>query len=219
MDPKWAAESNLTRLLALTGVFHFLALTSVGLRLYVRIGLLQSLGRDDVVIVLAALAALGGWICFILQGYHGFGRHTKTISDEDMVEFTHIGFYGSVISAIGALGLLKISIAFFLLRLRNNNLWRWYSYCLWALIALVSVYTVGAWLTFFLRCFPMEAAWTRDGVCYDPKIFLAVALTNTALNIFTDVCFATLPVPIIWSLQTSRTTRINLIGVLSLGYM
>ena len=55
VDPKWAAESNLTRLLALTGVFHFLALISVGLRLYVRIGLLRSLGRDDVVIVLAAV--------------------------------------------------------------------------------------------------------------------------------------------------------------------
>ena len=55
MDPKWAAESNLTRLLALTGVFHFLALISVGLRLYVRMGLLRSLGRDDAVIVLAAV--------------------------------------------------------------------------------------------------------------------------------------------------------------------
>lgn len=66
MDPKWAAESNLTRLLALTGVFHFLALTSVGLRLYVRIGLLQSLGRDDVVIVLAAVRTspiIGSYLC------------------------------------------------------------------------------------------------------------------------------------------------------------
>ncbi|EUC29315.1 hypothetical protein COCCADRAFT_106862 [Bipolaris zeicola 26-R-13] len=219
VDPKWAAENNLPRLLALTGVFHIAALISVGLRIFVRVGLLRSLGKDDIAIVLAALAALGGWICFILQGNHGFGRHAKTVSKEDMQEFSHIGFFGSIISAIGALGLLKISIALFLLRLKNNNMWKWYSRCLWALIALVTIYTIGAWLTFFLYCKPMEAMWTRQGVCYSQKMFVAFALTNTALNIFTDVCFATLPIPIIWSLQMSRTTRINLIGVLSLGYI
>ncbi|EUC43007.1 hypothetical protein COCMIDRAFT_101999 [Bipolaris oryzae ATCC 44560] len=219
VDPKWAAENNLPRLLALTGVFHIAALTSVALRLFVRLGLLRSLGKDDIAIVLAALGALGGWICFILQGNHGFGRHAKVVSKEDMEEFTHIGFFGSIISAIGALGLLKISIALFLLRLKNNNMWKWYSRCLWALIALVTIYTIGAWLSFFLYCKPMEAMWTRKGVCYSQKMFIAFALTNTALNIFTDVCFATLPIPIIWSLQMSRTTRINLIGVLSLGYI
>lgn len=54
-DPQWAAESNLARILALTGIFHFLAQTSVGLRLYVRIGLLRSPGKDDVAIVLAVV--------------------------------------------------------------------------------------------------------------------------------------------------------------------
>ncbi|RII15465.1 hypothetical protein CUC08_Gglean003506 [Alternaria sp. MG1] len=65
----------------------------------------------------------------------------------------------------------------------------------------------------------MEADWTGEGTCYSREIFVPVALTNTALNIFTDVCFATLPIPIIWRLQMSRSTRLNLIGVLSLGYI
>lgn len=56
LDPQWAAQSNLTRFLALTGVFHILALISVGLRLYARIGLLKTPGRDDYVIVLAAVS-------------------------------------------------------------------------------------------------------------------------------------------------------------------
>lgn len=30
--------------------------------------------------------------------------------------------------------MLKISIALFLLRLKNNNLWKWYSRCLWGLL-------------------------------------------------------------------------------------
>lgn len=39
-----------------------------------------------------------------------------------------------------------------------------------------------------------------------------------AFNIFTDVLFATLPVPIIWRLQMKTKIRLYLIGVLSLGY-
>jgi predicted membrane metal-binding protein len=81
--------------------------------------------------------ALGGYICFVLQGYHGLGRHTLTISKPDMVAFDHIGFAQSVISAIGALGLLKISIALFLLRLSKN---RWYTRSLWALIGMFCAY-------------------------------------------------------------------------------
>ena len=67
----------------------------------------------------------------ILQGYHGLGRHTKTISKKDLQTFDKIGFFQSMISALTALGLLKISIALFLLRLSKN---KWYSRSLWALI-------------------------------------------------------------------------------------
>jgi hypothetical protein len=51
MSPDWAAESNLTRILAVTGIFHFLAWNTVGLHLYARIGLLRLPGKDGVVIV------------------------------------------------------------------------------------------------------------------------------------------------------------------------
>jgi len=150
LDPSWVAESNLPRILAVTGIFNLLALISVGLRLYARIGLLRTPGRDDFMMVLAAvsifflhsahfdlhiqLGSLAGYICFILQGYHGLGRHSRTISREDVQAFIHIGFWQSVISAIGALGCLKISIAFFLLRMSNH---RWYSRTLWALIGML----------------------------------------------------------------------------------
>ncbi|GJC90464.1 hypothetical protein ColLi_13302 [Colletotrichum liriopes] len=40
-----------------------------------------------------------------------------------------------------------------------------------------------------------------------------------ALNIFTDVVLATLPVPIVWSLQMKLKLRIYVIGILSLGYL
>lgn len=41
---------------------------------------------------------------------------------------------------------------------------------------------------------------------------------SVAFNIFTDVIFATIPIPIIWNLQMKRKVKLYLIGVLSLGY-
>ncbi|GAM42414.1 hypothetical protein TCE0_044r16372 [Talaromyces pinophilus] len=77
-------------------------------------------------------------------------------------------------------------------------------------------------MTFFLYCKPMAGFWdpTIKGVkCYSTHLFITFALVNTAFNIFTDVFFATVPIPIIWKLQMKRNVRLYLIGVLSLGYV
>jgi hypothetical protein len=73
----------------------------------------------------------GGWLCFVLQGYYGLGRHTKTISKSDFMVYQKISFIQAIVSAIGALGMLKISIALFLLRLSQNM---WYLRSLWTMI-------------------------------------------------------------------------------------
>jgi hypothetical protein len=78
------------------------------------------------------LGALAGLVCFILQGYHGLGRHSDTISKEDMTDFSHIGFWQSVISAGYAIGFLKVSIGLALLRLSTI---RWYRWSLYATIS------------------------------------------------------------------------------------
>lgn len=49
------------------------------------------------------------------------------------MEFERLNFAQGVISAMGAMGLLKISIAFFLLRLNKTDK-NWYTKSLWALI-------------------------------------------------------------------------------------
>ena len=63
MAAQWAAESNLTRILAVTGTIHALALLCVGLRVYARVNLLRSPGRDDAAIVVASVWLLLS--CFI----------------------------------------------------------------------------------------------------------------------------------------------------------
>lgn len=80
------------------------------------------------------LCALGGgMVIFIIQAQYGLGKHRDTISKLDYVEYSKVGFFQSIISAIAALAFLKISIALSLLRLSKNP---WYSRSLWALIGI-----------------------------------------------------------------------------------
>ncbi|KAK1976399.1 hypothetical protein LZ30DRAFT_805882 [Colletotrichum cereale] len=217
VDPEWAKESNTATIIGVTAVFHSLALLFVGSRIYTRMAIVKMMGRDDYVIVASTLCAVAGMTMFSVQSFHGLGKHTLTILEKDMVIMRKSSFFQSIISSIAGLALLKVSIGLSLLRLSRSA---WYSRVLWALIGFVSAYSIMAWMTFFFYCQPLEGYWDKSlkPMCYPITLFIKFALVNTAFNIFTDVCFATLPVTIIWTLQMKLRTRIYLIVVLSLGY-
>ncbi|KAK3326856.1 hypothetical protein B0H66DRAFT_589376 [Apodospora peruviana] len=228
VDPARAAESNTAMILTVMTVFHALALIFVSLRLYARLVLVKAPGRDDIAMALCGgianwllakkICATGGWIVFVIQSKYGLGKHTDTIPKEDMIVFQHAGFWQSIVSTTCSLGLLKISIAFSLLRLSTH---KWYNWALWATIGFVCCYSFMGAMTFFLHCSPMEAHWKTaipGATCYSISLFVTFALINTSFNIFTDVLFAVFPIPIIWTLQMKRKLRLYLIGILSLGY-
>ena len=58
MDEEWAKESNLVRILGWTGAVHSLALICVGLRMYARLRILRTPGRDDAAIVVAVVSPI-----------------------------------------------------------------------------------------------------------------------------------------------------------------
>jgi hypothetical protein len=51
MDPEWAAESNLTRILAVSAIVHIITFVFVCLRLYARVFVLRKPAVDDLLIV------------------------------------------------------------------------------------------------------------------------------------------------------------------------
>ncbi|GKT88584.1 integral membrane protein [Colletotrichum tofieldiae] len=137
LDPEWAAESNTARILAVVTIFHVLALLFVGLRMYARVFVVKAQGWDDLMIVLSALCASGGWIIFVIQANYGLGKHYKTIAEYDYMMFQKVGFWQSIISAGLAFMWLKISIALNLLRLSKNMTRRkWYKWALWVMIGM-----------------------------------------------------------------------------------
>ncbi|KAK8136139.1 hypothetical protein PG984_004079 [Apiospora sp. TS-2023a] len=217
LDPAFVAESNTAMIMAITGAFHFLALVVVALRTYTRAFMIRAIGRDDWTMLLAAGIAVGQYAIWIIEAQHGLGRHQKVIPMPELIAIKHAGFY-QVLLNFCDLALIKMSIAFALMRLTKA---RWVSWTLWCLIVFIIAYTIMAALTTFLRCQPMAGFWdqTIAAKCYPMKLFVQFALINTGFNIFTNVALATLPIPIIWSLQMKTSTRLYIVGILSLGWV
>jgi hypothetical protein len=54
--PDYVNESNAGRIIALVGVFHFIALIFVVLRVYVRLFMVRAFGVDDGLIIVAVVS-------------------------------------------------------------------------------------------------------------------------------------------------------------------
>jgi hypothetical protein len=154
--PAYLNANNAGRIVGVVGVFCFLAITFVSLRIYVRVFMVRAFGVDDALIILACVSlrfffscvgrrtvadpegtqalALMSWICLELQIPNGLGRHAVVIPVENRIKFERITFWKTVFSDGFALGLLRISMAISLLRLKKDL--RWYRWSLFAVMGM-----------------------------------------------------------------------------------
>ncbi|KAH7242680.1 hypothetical protein BKA59DRAFT_530465 [Fusarium tricinctum] len=219
-NPERIAESQTALIIGINTTANILALAVVAARTYTRLVISKAPGAQDALTVLSACTGLVGTIILFLQIPYGLGKHADTIERTDYAIFNKYSFIHTVVPLLGGMGLLKIAIALELIKY-NGNSWRWYNITLKCLIGFVVAYTFEAWMSFILFCKPVAKQWDRslEGSCYPVSVFIAFGLANSAFNIFTDIAFATLPIPIIWSLKMPLKTRIYLIVILSMGYI
>lgn len=98
--------------------------------------------------------------------------------------------------------------------------------------------------TLIFQCIPVSAAWDLaerlSAKCFSMHMFMSIGLFNscedypfsslpesflwliciaTAVNVATDVIFATLPIPMFYNVKVSKRTKASLMAILSLGYL
>ncbi|KAF2111020.1 hypothetical protein BDV96DRAFT_500396 [Lophiotrema nucula] len=224
--PEQIAFNNKDEIIGITTAFFVAAAVVVILRCYVRIAMLKVFGLDDYLMVLAMLLATATYACFIIETRYGLGKHTLVMFLDPVAyeNFSKTLYIHSIIIMVGV-STVKVSIAFFLMRLSTRTP---YSRFLYGVIVFIIVLTITCAMTLIFQCFPVEAAWdsalrpppfgTGTAKCYSMTIFRNLGLMNSSFNIITDVLFATLPIPLIWKLQLNVRTKVSLIAVLSLGW-
>lgn len=70
---------------------------------------------------------------------------------------------------------------------------------------------------FLFQCKPINFVWDRTipgGHCIE---FNTLCLSTGVISITTDIVILALPVPMVWSLQLSKTQKLGIIGVFFLG--
>ncbi|ORX97794.1 hypothetical protein BCR34DRAFT_607135 [Clohesyomyces aquaticus] len=226
LTPEQIAFTNADEILSIVGSFFAVAAFVVLLRCYVRIAMLKVFGIDDYLMVLAMALATVVFVCFVQETHHGLGKHFMVLlMDPEMYKkFAQYLYIHSILIMVGV-SVVKLSIAFFLLRLSTRTR---YSGFLYGCVVFIIVLTLVCAMTLIFQCFPVAAAWdsalrpppygTGNAKCYSMTIFRNLGLMNSSFNIITDILFATMPLPLVWRLQLNTRTKISLIAILSLGY-
>ncbi|KAE9370760.1 hypothetical protein N431DRAFT_40454 [Stipitochalara longipes BDJ] len=211
-------STNAPSILAINGFFCGFTVLVVLARIYVRSIMLKTFGVDDFLITGATICGVGVFVCFIGETQHGVGMHTASITAEEFVKLLHWQFFHSLTVTLG-ISLIKISVAFFLLRLVPSKAYKWFLY---GMITFLIAFTLSSEGTILFSCVPIRASWDHAGEpnakCFDNNLFTAIGMFNSVVNILTDVLFASLPVTVVWNLQVNMRTKLSLLAILSLGY-
>ncbi|KAK4184100.1 hypothetical protein QBC35DRAFT_67657 [Podospora australis] len=219
-SPERLADTTTWMQMSVLSVFFFFTVIFVGLRLYARVVITKSFGKDDVALCLAALCSIGGWSLFLVQSLHGLGRHIETLSFEEGQVFRVCGFFLTMVVSNWGMCSLKTAIGFNLLRFCDDKLWRRYPWVIWGLLGIIWCYTFIYWVFALTHCDPVHRFWdlTAKGTCIPLPKYIKIAMGNTVLATSTDVFLALVPIPVIWRIKHSVKVRMYLIAILSLGY-
>ncbi|KAH7123531.1 hypothetical protein B0J11DRAFT_314047 [Dendryphion nanum] len=223
--PQAYLEENLApKMLAVDGTLFALAMVCVLLRVYVRVVMLKTFGIDDWMMMLATVLSATIFGLFVTLTKNGVGHHAEYfmyVRPDLLTVFFQIAWWYAWIVVI-AYSSIKISIAFFLLRLADHR--RHWRFVLYGIIVILVLFTLGSVLSLILQCVPVSAAWDfalrppiGTAKCYSISTFRNTGIFNSVFNLFTDLLLAILPVPMIWKLQTNVRTRISLCVILGLG--
>ncbi|KAL8367065.1 hypothetical protein RB599_010926, partial [Gaeumannomyces hyphopodioides] len=194
-----------------------LAFAVLCLRIWVRIKFIRQLAVEDYLMALAAVMLLGLALITVPMVHRGAGRHIEYIPPADLSAALHINFATQPSSLI-TLGIAKLSVGTFLLRVSPSRLYTW---LIWILLGVTVLLTGAGTLQILLQCRPMEFSWNKalpgGGQCIPGDVIVSAAYTGFALGIATDFIFAVLPIPMLWNVQLNWRVKVAIMGILSLG--
>jgi hypothetical protein len=118
-----AADDNSRAILAITGIWCFLAVTVVAMRVYARTVMVRYLGWDDIFIIVSMVIGVAIWACFVGESHYGLGKHWQAITPASLSIYSKYQFAHGMLMVWG-LHVMKIAFALFLYRLSERNLYR-----------------------------------------------------------------------------------------------
>ncbi|KAI0479290.1 hypothetical protein GGR56DRAFT_673221 [Xylariaceae sp. FL0804] len=200
-------------------VFSWLCVT---LRLYTRVKL-NSIGADDVCVLIFRISGTIGSIFICLAYDHGFGKHFLDLSLSDMMEVQK-DFYVALLTWTFSTALMKICLLLQYLRLFKPGT-RTRTGC-WFLVILTCLWGTAFAFCALFPCFPIQGFWNVaiQSKCYGfgSKISREIAatyITHTSTNMILDLVVLAVPLPLYFYKATQLKQRLALGAMVALGLL
>ncbi|KAL8865631.1 MAG: hypothetical protein Q9174_006786, partial [Haloplaca sp. 1 TL-2023] len=119
----------------------------------------------------------------------------------------------SIVVYVPAVGLTKVAILLFYLRLNPEKRFRMIVY---AALALTLAYVIALSLTILFECNPVAGYWDPflNATCLDQQ---KLTLSNSILNVIFDFIVLVVPIPMLLKLQVSTRQKLVVGALFSLG--
>ncbi|KAI6288666.1 hypothetical protein MCOR27_000753 [Pyricularia oryzae] len=198
---------------ATTGAAAFFFL----LRLYTRLVVIKAYGWDDTIYNASFILLLACTIMVHVSVLYGLGQSQDAIWDDSHDRLTKCLLYLIIaqIFGVSTMGVAKVSLGLFLLRLVAKP---WHRWAIWAAIAALLVDTAVCAFAFAFQCTPPAFLWDKTipgGSCPLPITPFAVALGTGC--VLADLFFAVFPWVFVWQLNKPFQERLLIAGSMSLG--
>ncbi|KAL0932209.1 uncharacterized protein CTRU02_213162 [Colletotrichum truncatum] len=210
------ADKNV-QIIAVAAVFLFLTWVAVGLRVYCRVFLIRSIGKDDRVMVILLILFTVYLGLQIYGGTRGIGFLDSEISLQRKREALQLWWVLELLN-VCLTCLLKISVGFFLLRVAIDRPHIW-------IIRILMLGTIFFGATYLLmvalQCRPVNTYWDQGprtpGKCWPRQVIYVMTITATVINTSADFTFGTLPWFIVRSMNLPLGTKIVVVCILGLA--
>ncbi len=130
-----------------------------------------------------------------------------------LLSMSHQSVFAGEILYAPTIGVVKISTLLLFARIFPS---RKFKRMLWAVGLFISTYSAIMVITMIFQCRPIERVWNPvvKAECIDTsKVWILMA----SMNVLTDFLLLCLPLPQLWKLQMRRGTKLQLIGIFSIG--
>ncbi|KAI1810101.1 hypothetical protein GGS20DRAFT_226083 [Poronia punctata] len=206
-----------TALFIIQMVFLALAWVTSLSRSFVKLVLLRKTSIDDYLMLTALLGyTVTGYFVFSAIVDGGLGT---SIASPESAEIVRRNWYGNMVVSGPVSGLVRVSIALFLLRLSAR---RWQKILLHIIIGTTTATTVVYSFIALFQCSPPSYYWKSaregsSGSCRHTDTVRIATLIWGSLAAAMDWVLGILPIIILWHVRINRPSKVGIAGLLSFG--
>ncbi|TGO24257.1 hypothetical protein BPAE_0107g00040 [Botrytis paeoniae] len=204
LNPSALSSTQVAYIIAYT-ITLGLASSTLGIRLYTRISIMNSFGLDDVAIILSYACSIAYFAVTVDCMRYGFGRHLWEVNAEQMALYL-TKLSPMVATYAWAPAFTKLSILILLYRLNPSSYFR-IGCCLVA--GIILTYTLAISLIIAIPCVPTNPT---NGACLNQ-----CGLWQAIFNILTDAAILILPSHMLYLLKLPLRQKLAVASIFSTG--